>query len=265
MAKKPLPAAQISVADAGNAFRVSVPVLDAVLDRVMERIRPERGFAIYKKAVMAAGRIGLKAVQAELKALYGKRKKKDLKNDGGTYGKTGALLHSMKVLFRTSSNGLYSYAVVGADRDFQVAARRGKQTIYARPASYVHLVNRGFVAVARLPGVTGRQTHYSVVKALRTLARRKKIPGALRMSLARLLEEGMDISFRQESIPDKRYARKAAYLYVYRGTRKTTVQGKRFLEEAAAKAQWPAVQAGMRVLQEEFDRALKETEGGQAP
>jgi hypothetical protein len=258
---KPLPPARIDTTSGGNGLTVSVPVLDAVLERVLREITVERGFAIYKKAIMAAGRIGLKEVKNELKAMYGKRKKKDVVNQAGPYGKTGALYHAMRMAFRTANSNLFSYAVIGADRDFQVATRRGKQAAYARPANYVHLVNRGFQAVARIPGISGRQTHYSVVRALRAIARRKKIERANLLSLKRLLEEGMDVDFRGDMVGDSRFGRKSAYLYLYRGSRKTIVQGRRFLEKAAARAQWPAVQRGMQVLQEEFDRALRDMEG----
>lgn len=259
MAKKQVPQANYQVTRSGDSFEVSIPIIDVVLERVITDIGFTKGFAIYKKAVMAAGRVALRHLRKELKKQYGKLNKSQKKFQSFDYGQTGALTASQRVYFRTAKSGLYSYAAVGTDRDLEVAARRGKQTIYAKPASYVHLVNQGFIAVGRIAGHRGRKTNYDVVKALRTIARFEKIENASKLGMRRLLEEKTDRLFFQQT-GAKRFAQRSAYIARYQSAKKTTVEGRFYLQKAARSSRDESVAAAMTTMQTEFEKALKEME-----
>jgi|GEM_PF-3703494 len=253
--------AQFHVGQSGAAFTCQIPIIDAVLDRVVVDIGFKLGLAIYRKAIMAAGRVSLKAVQGELKRIYG-RKLNKRKSEGLDYGNTGALPAAMRVVFRTAENGASSYAVVGTDRELQVPARRGKKTVYERPANTVHLANRGFTAVSRVAGVSGRQTNYSVVKSLRNTARREKVENAANLGMRRLLENNVDRIFLDRNQSARSFVAKAQYIARYKAATKTEVPGRKFMEVAAALSRDPAVAEAMRVLQMEFDKALQNKNQG---
>jgi hypothetical protein len=260
MAKQPLPTREFSITSSGDAFLVSVPVIEMVMERVITEIGITRGKAIYKKAIMAGGRVGLRAVKAEVQKISGKFDKKMI--EGLEYGRSGALWRSMKTMFRTAKSGLYSYAVVGADRDFEVPARRGKHTIYEVPAATVHLVNNGFRAVHRIPGMVGRKNHNLTVDSLRRMATALKMEKAHKMSMAKLIGAGVDKRFTQFS-SDKGFARQSAYLSKYKAAGTTEVAGRKFLQKAAAFAQGPSVAKVMEVMQAEFTKALAEMSANQ--
>jgi hypothetical protein len=246
---------EFRVTNSRDSFLVSVPVLDAVMERVINEIGFVRGKAIYKKAIMAGGRVGLRAVKAELLKISIKFDKKMI--EGLEYGHSGALWKSMKTAFRTAKSGLYSYAVIGADRDFQVPARRGRKTIYEVPKNYVHLVNDGFKAVHRIPGIVGRQSHNLTLKTLRAIATAHKVENSYRMSMAKLIGLGIDRRF-QQIASGGQYAKQAAYLSKYKAAGTTEVPGKRFLQHAAEASLVPATTKAMEIMQAEFTKALAE-------
>jgi len=259
MAKKQVPQANFQVTKSGDAFEVSIPIIDIVLERVITDLGITKGFAIYKKAILAAGRVGLRYLRAELKKHYGRLNKSQKRFQSFEYGETGALTAAQRVYFRTAKSGLYSYAVIGTDADLQVPARRGKQTIYAKPSSYIHLVNQGFIAVGRVAGQRGRKTNQDVVWALRTIARHQKIENASKLGMRRLLEEKTDRLFFQQT-GAKRFALRSAYIARYQSAKKTTVEGRFYLQKAARSSRDDSVAAAMTTMQTEFEKALKEME-----
>lgn len=248
-----------TVVHSKDAFIVSIPRIDAVMDRVVNDIGLTRGFAIYKKAIIEGGKVSLKMVRKALEQTNGKLTKN--KRRQLHYGKTGALAASMKSMFRTSRNGLYSYAVIGADRDMAILTKRGNQAVYAQPGHYVHLVNEGFTAVARIPGVVGRKTHYQTVKSLKKIGKAMGIEKAHRLGMAKLLMAGTELYY------DHRFENQKAgskYIKKYRAATTTVVPGQKFLQKAAADSLLPSTQKAMQVLQAEFDRMLSNMQMTQA-
>jgi hypothetical protein len=243
-----------------DAFIVSIPRIDAVVERVINEIGLGKGLAVYKKAVMEGGKVSLKMVRKMLEQTNGKLTKN--KRSQLRYGKTGALAASMKCQFRTSRSGLYSYAVIGADRDMAILTKRGNQAIYAQPGHYVHLVNEGFTAVARIPGVVGRQTHYQTVKSLKKIGKAMGIEKAHRLGMAKLLMAGTELYY------DSRFEGQKAgskYIKKYRAATTTVVPGQKFLQKAAADSVYPSTQKAMEVMQAEFDRMISNLQYQQAP
>jgi len=141
---------------------VGVPDLPRALDRIAMVFNPKEAKKIYRKALTAGGRIIHKAA----KALVPKRGRIK-KGETGIYGKTGLTKKSLRIFYRTGRKNNTSYIVVGSDRSVSATVKRGKQSIQAIPAKTIHLVEKGFVAVSRIPGVQGRKTHEEVLRQIR--------------------------------------------------------------------------------------------------
>src|SRR5574343_297557 len=240
-------------ADLKFAILLNVPEIDKVVQKVVTEIGIAKGFAIYRKAIMAAGKIGQKAIQAELQKRSGKFSKN--KKHGLKYGGTGALPAAMKVQGRTNRDGLYSYAVVGTDRGFKTAAKRGQKMADVVPANHVHLVNNGFVAVSRIPGVVGRDQGYKTVQALRAMGQALKIQRARTLSMRRLLGHKLD-SYYTVRANDSNKVQNLKYIAGYKGVKKTTVKGRHFMEGAAITFGPQATEVAISVLKTELDKVI---------
>lgn len=232
---------------------INAPKIDKVMDRVINEIGITKGFAIYKKAIMAAGNLAKKGIQAELQKISGKFTKN--KKHGLKYGRTGALAKSIKSMFRTNKGGLYSYAVVGTDRNFSASASRGRVMADVVPGNYVHLVNNGFVAVSRVSGVVGRARGYQAVHALRTVGSALKIERARTLSMRRLLGHKLDAFYADRAHDDNKQSN-LQYIKAYKQATKTNVRGRHFMEAAAARFGPEGVRLAMSIMQTEFDKVI---------
>jgi hypothetical protein len=232
---------------AGKSVLIGVPDLPKALDRIAMAFNPKEAKKIYRKALMAGGRIILKTA----KALVPKRGRIK-KGDKGIYGKTGLTKKSLKIWYRTGRRNNTSYILVGADRSVMQKVKRGRQEIDAIPSKTIHLVERGFTAVSRIPGIVGRETHYEILKRLRKVGGR----GTRSISMANALKQGLDKKLITSNHRTPTVFSTAAYLRGYRKATKTKVPGAFFMRRAKQESADAAIAKAREVMQKEYQDRL---------
>jgi hypothetical protein len=73
----------------------------------------------------------------------------------GEYGLTGNLAEAFIITANKAKE--YPGAKIGVDSKFGSKVRRGRDIVNSRPAFYAHLVELGFIAKSRVPGIVGRR------------------------------------------------------------------------------------------------------------
>lgn len=233
----------------GKALTVELPNIGMMIDRMRAELRDEKMTRkIYRKALTGGGRIMLKAVQMLMPAT-GKRPRGKGTKPPPKYGATGATRKALSVFYRTGKGKMAAYIVVGVKRSYAIDAKRGKQIVKHQPSKTVHLLEKGFTAVARIPGIVGRRTNYSIVKVLRRFA------GDRRVSLSKALDQGIDDKLLTSGrLKEKNKLRIAKYISAYRSAKRTKVQGKGYFEKARAASADLARDYVITVLAQEWDR-----------
>jgi hypothetical protein len=105
---------------------------------------------IMSKAVSAGGRILAESIRAQIKP-----PQKIKRGSDPSLNSTGLMKKSITFVLRQTRD-LRWYVLVGASRESKKSIRRGRTTIERKPANYVHLMDAGFMAVARQKGTKGR-------------------------------------------------------------------------------------------------------------
>jgi len=233
-------------------IKVRVPDLSGVLGPLARALGPEPSQKVFRKALSEGAKIIVKRAR-ELAPGPGKapKRRKGQAKGPKVYGKSGALKKSIKAYFRRGKKSQAAYIVVGANRDYKIPVRRGKKDMYAYPKNYVHLVDRGFTAIARIPGVVGRKTNYAILRMLR----RYRVAGtnARDISFARALKDGFDQKLlASDSIKDSNKRRVANYIRGYRKATRTKVPGQFFMERASRETRAQAIKVASRYLLAEY-------------
>lgn len=241
-----------SETSAGKGATIKIPDLPRALQRITDLFGPKIAQQVYKKGVMAGGKIMLDAARAKAAWRPPARKKR---GQPGEYGRTGALPKSLKIKYRTNSSKNYSYIVIGVARDKGVTTRRGRQTVVEDPSKTVHLMEKGYTAVARVAGVRGRQG-VDVLRSIRHLAKLLKI-SRRRLSLRSVSETGFDSTF-ASYLQESEAKRASRYFAYYRGARRTVVPGRHFMRDSARESQARAILAAKEAMEADFARLLKE-------
>lgn len=133
---------------------VDVPDIPAIV-RLLGATMTQKQFAKFtKKPLSNAGKVQAKGVKSGIGTRSNRRrgKKARAKNFKDS---SGALKKAIQVVTRKGQD-LTPYVVVGVDKKVSVPWKRGKTTVNRRPAHYAHLLETGFVAVARSKGQVGR-------------------------------------------------------------------------------------------------------------
>lgn len=136
------------------------PNLTGIIDEFRKVLTDSEFKTAVRKSLMAGGRIMLESAKAHVPVM-GRRAKPGQRVSRVS---TGLLKRALSIIARAGTNG--SYVVIGSDRDTTKQILRGRKTITAIPGKYVHLVEKGFVAVARQKGVKGRQDDW-ILKLIR--------------------------------------------------------------------------------------------------
>ena len=232
----------------GKSIFVSIPDLPRAFDRIAMAFDPKSAKKIYRKALMASGRVILKEAK-KLCPVKGKTKK----NERGTYGKSGLTKKSLKVYYRTGRQKNASYVIVGADRGVSQTMTRGKQAVPQIPSKTIHLVEKGFVAVSRIPGVVGRHTHFEVLKKIRKMGGRNTATISMRNAFLQGYAQKLMTNPKPGS-PD--VFKDAAYLRSYRGIKKTKVPGQHFMDRAKKNAGPVAIETAKSIMQQEYTNLI---------
>ena len=235
-------------------IKVRVPDLSRVLVPLAQALGPEPSQKVFRKALSEGAKLIVKRAR-ELAPGPGKapKRRKGQAKGPKVYGKSGALKKSIKAYFRRAKKSQAAYIVVGANRDYKISVRRGTKDMYAYPKNYIHLVDRGFTAVARIPGVVGRKTNYSILRLLRRF--RKAGVNARDISFARALADGFDKKLLTgNSIKDGNKKRIANYIRGYRKATRTKVPGQYFMERASRETRAQAIEVATRILLAEYTK-----------
>lgn len=148
------------VAKDSGFITADFPNLSGIMDEFRKILTDSEFKTAVRKSLMAGGRIMLESAKANVPTSARRLK------PGQRLARvsTGLLKRALSIIARSGTNG--SYVVIGSDRDTTKQILRGRKTITAIPGKYVHLVEKGFVAVARQKGVKGRQDDW-ILKLIR--------------------------------------------------------------------------------------------------
>ena len=141
-------------------FNFDPLVLTDIQKGLMELAYGAQAYTAQTKAMVAALGSTYRAARKRIPAPGKPAKLKGIDHAGreielGEYGKTGNLQKAFAIIGNPPTK--FPGAKLGINKKFSTKVRRGKHIANSTPASYAHLVELGFVAKSRVPGIAERR------------------------------------------------------------------------------------------------------------
>ena len=141
-------------------FNFDPKVLTDVQKGLMELAYGSRAYTAQTKAMVSALGFTYRAARKRIPAPGKAAKLKGIDAAGreielGEYGKTGNLKKAFGIIGNPPNK--FPGAKLGINKKLSTKVKRGKEIANSTPASYAHLVELGFVAKSRVPGIAERR------------------------------------------------------------------------------------------------------------
>lgn len=246
----------------GRGGTVIRPFLDHSLIAAFEEIKQTLTKGEFNALIRDATRVGGRILLAKAKELVPSenssrlRKNRPVKRCRGV--SHGTLRESLSLIYRPRRDG--GYVVVGANRETTRMVKRGKKQIMAQPSKYIHLVEKGFTAVARQKGIKGSQREIvKLFRAYRLIQRaREDDQFKVSQSQARLIAKYREIAA-SKTFVDQELARQAKQRYKdFTAARRTEVPGHHFLARAQAATATQAITAMSQAMETGLPKLIQQ-------
>lgn len=141
-------------------FRFNPSTITDIQKGLMELAHGSKAYAAQTKAMVAALGFTYRAARKRIPSPANPKKFRQMGADGreielGEYGKTGNLQKAFGIIGNPAN--AFPGAKLGINKKFSTKVRRGKHMANSTPAFYAHLVELGFTAKSRVPGIAERR------------------------------------------------------------------------------------------------------------
>jgi len=246
----------------GRGGTVIRPFLDHSLIAAFEELKQTLTKGEFNSLIRDATRVGGRILLAKAKELVPSenssrlRKNRPVKQSRGV--SHGTLRESLSLIYRPRRDG--GYVVVGANRETTRMVKRGKKQIMAQPSKSIHLVEKGFTAVARQKGIQGSQRDATRLFAAHRLLKRLREDQDFKLSRSqtRLLARYQEIAESKLRVDQSLVSRAQARYKDFSAARRTEVPGHHFLARAQAATATQAITAMSQAMETGLPKLIQQ-------